>query len=69
MLSLKKWLVKNKFSFIGVIAGAVLGYLYWNIVGCSRGTCTITSNPINSTLYGAFMGFLVAGIFKTNKIK
>jgi hypothetical protein len=27
----------------------------------------ITSKPINSTLYGALMGFLVAGIFTKNE--
>jgi hypothetical protein len=40
------------------------GFLYWKFVGCSNGTCMITSKPINSSLYGALMGFLVAGIFK-----
>ena len=69
MLSLKKWLTKNKFSFMGAIVGAVLGYLYWNFVGCSSGTCAITSRPINSTIYGALMGFLIVGMFKTDKTK
>ena len=69
MLTLKKWLAKNKFSFIGAIVGAVLGFLYWNFVGCSSGTCAITSSPINSTIYGALMGFLVVGMFKTDKTK
>ncbi len=69
MLSLKKWLAKNKFSLIGAIVGAVLGYLYWNFVGCSSGTCAITSSPVNSTIYGALMGFLIVGMFKTDKKK
>lgn len=69
MLSLKKWVVKNKFSFIGAIAGAVLGFLYWNFVGCSSGTCAITSSPVNSTIYGTLMGVLIGGIFKTDKTK
>lgn len=69
MLTLKKWLTKNKFSLIAAIIGAVLGYLYWNFVGCSSGTCAITSSPINSTIYGALMGFLIVGIFKTDKAK
>jgi hypothetical protein len=69
MLTLKKWLAKNKFSLIGAVVGAVLGYLYWNFVGCSSGTCAITSRPVNSTIYGAIMGFLIVGIFKSDKIK
>ena len=55
---------KYKRDLIGISLGAVAGFLYWKFVGCSSGTCMITSKPINSTLYGAVMGFLVAGIFK-----
>ena len=55
---------KYKRDLIGITLGAVAGYLYWKLVGCSNGTCMITSKPINSSLYGALMGFLVAGIFK-----
>jgi hypothetical protein len=59
---------KYKRELIGITLGALSGFLYWKFVGCSSGTCMITSKPINSTLYGALMGFLVAGIFtKENK--
>ena len=58
---------KHKRDLIGITLGAVAGFLYWKFVGCSSGTCMITSKPINSTLYGAVMGFLVAGIFKKDK--
>jgi hypothetical protein len=57
---------KNQGSLIGIIIGAIAGWLYWNFVGCSSGTCAITSKPINSTLYGALMGYLVAGVFQKN---
>lgn len=42
----------------GFIGGAVLGYLYFYYIGCASGTCAITSNPYNSTLYGAVMGLV-----------
>ena len=58
---------KYKRDLIGIIIGAIAGFLYWKFVGCSSGTCMITSKPINSTFYGALMGFLVAGIFKKDK--
>ena len=58
---------KYKRDLIGITLGAVAGFLYWKFIGCSSGTCMITSKPINSTLYGAVMGFLVAGIFKKQK--
>jgi F0F1-type ATP synthase assembly protein I len=58
---------KYKRDLIGITLGAVAGFLYWKFIGCSSGTCMITSKPINSTLYGAVMGYLVAGIFKKEK--
>ncbi len=56
--------IKNKLLFIGLIAGAVGGYLYYHYVGCASGTCPITSRPLNSTLYGAAMGGLFFSLFK-----
>ena len=46
-------------TFIGVILGAVAGYLYYLNIGCESGTCVITSKPLNSTLYGGLMGGLI----------
>ncbi|MBT0549038.1 DUF6132 family protein [Riemerella anatipestifer] len=54
----------HKLSIVGAIIGAVSGYLYWKFVGCSTGTCAITSKPINSTLYGGIMGALFLSLFK-----
>ena len=53
---------------IGIVVGAIAGYLYYFYVGCASGTCAITSKPLNSTLYGALMGGLVFNMFvKTPK--
>ena len=59
--------IKNKLVFIGLIAGAAGGYLYYYYVGCASGTCPITSRPFNSTLYGAVMGGLLFSLFKKEK--
>lgn len=48
---------------IGIIVGAIAGYLYYYYVGCTSGTCSITSRPFNSSLYGALMGGLVFNMF------
>lgn len=50
---------------IGIVIGAVAGYLYYFYVGCASGTCAITSKPLNSTLYGALMGGLLFNMIIT----
>lgn len=60
---------KNILIFIGLLTGAIGGFLYWKFVGCNSGTCVITSRPINSTAYGALMGGLVFSMFKIDKSK
>ncbi|MDD2798146.1 MAG: DUF6132 family protein [Bacteroidales bacterium] len=45
---------------VGVIIGGVVGYLYYRFIGCSSGTCPITSNKFSSIIYGGFMGYLIA---------
>jgi len=50
----------NRMVFAGV-AGAIAGYAWYRAVGCSTGTCPLTSNPYISTLYGAVMGLLITG--------
>ena len=54
----------NKLTVIGILIGAIGGYLYYHYVGCASGTCPITSKPVNSTFYGAVMGSLFFNIFK-----
>ena len=54
---------------IGVIVGAISGYLYYKYVGCASGTCRITSKPINSTLYFALVGGLLFNMFVKDKKK
>jgi hypothetical protein len=53
----------------GVIVGAIAGYLYYHYIGCVSGTCSITSKPLNSTLYGSLMGGLLFNLFVKEKKK
>lgn len=67
--------MKNLFNYKWLVAGLVIGatggYLYYYFIGCTSGTCPITSRPLNSTLYGALMGALLFANFQapvsTNK--
>ncbi len=57
--------LKHKWFFLAAVGGAIAGFFYWQQIGCLSGACAITSSPVNSTLYGALFGWLVAGLFKT----
>jgi hypothetical protein len=60
--------IKEHFlTIIGILIGSLGGYAYYFFVGCASGTCAITSNPLNSTLYGAMMGGLLFSAFKKSK--
>lgn len=48
---------------IGIVVGTIAGYLYYFYIGCASGTCSITSKPLNSSLYGALMGGLIFNMF------
>jgi hypothetical protein len=45
---------------LGALIGAVIGFLYYKVVGCPTGSCPITKSPLRSTIYGAFLGLMVA---------
>jgi hypothetical protein len=66
---MKKWFNNNRLYLAGCLLGAIGGYLYWRNIGCSSGSCIITSKPVNSSLYGALLGGLVGGMFKQDKKK
>lgn len=52
---------------VGALLGASAGFLYWYFIGCSSGTCPITSSPVVSSIWGAVMGGLILDMFKPKK--
>jgi hypothetical protein len=58
----KEMLKSRRFwkPFLGVALGGAAGFLYYHFIGCSSGSCAITSNPVMSTVWGGLLGlFLV----------
>lgn len=51
-----KWFRRVFFTMLGGLAG--FGYYYF--IGCSTGTCPITSNPFTSIMYGAVVGLVLS---------
>ncbi|MEL7623205.1 MAG: DUF6132 family protein [Clostridiales bacterium] len=49
---------------IGIAIGALVGYfVFYRLIGCSGGTCPITSNPYTSIIYGSVLGALLSAQF------
>jgi hypothetical protein len=61
---MKAFIAKYKFTLLGIVVGAIGGFMYYYFVGCASGTCPITSKPFNSTLYWALMGALLFSSFE-----
>jgi len=64
-----KLILNHKLTIIGILIGAVGGYAYYYFVGCASGTCSITSKPLNSALYGALIGGVLFSSFEKKKLK
>jgi hypothetical protein len=67
------WKTMKKYSnillkrFLPVLAGAVVGYMYYYYIGCNNGHCPISSDPLISTVYGGVIGLLIAIPAKSKK--
>ena len=46
------------------VIGGGLGFAYYKFIGCSSGTCPLTSHPVVSSVYGAVLGALIATSFR-----
>lgn len=66
---MRNFFVKYKSYLIGIVLGALGGFLYWRFIGCNSGTCPITSTWHNSAGYGALIGALLANSSKKDDKK
>lgn len=53
----KKW----RRPILFTAGGALVGLVYYALVGCPTGTCAITSNPFNTMVYTGLIGLLLSG--------
>ena len=65
---MKKKLKKILRPLLFTAGGALAGLIYYYAVGCSSGSCVITSspitsNPLSSMLYLGLAGLLLSGAF------
>ncbi len=58
------FLKKHILVISGMIIGGIGGFLYYFYIGCSSGTCPISSNPYISVGYGSLLGYLLFDMFK-----
>jgi hypothetical protein len=61
MQNIMEFLKSKKFlkPFLGIVAGGLAGFLYFQFVGCNTGSCPITSHSYNTIIFGGLMGYLV----------
>jgi len=45
---------------IGAVVGGLIGFGVYRFIGCSSGTCPITSSPWLSTIFGVVLGAMLA---------
>ena len=50
-----KWFKLGLYGFLGLTAG----FAYYYFIGCTGGSCPITSNPYISSAYGLGAGLLL----------
>ena len=55
----KVWLIPLLFT----VGGTLVGLAYYYFVGCTTGSCAITSTPLSSMAYMGLMGWLLSGVF------
>lgn len=46
-------------SLIAILVGGAAGFLYYYFIGCSSGSCAITSSPYASVAFGGFFGYFL----------
>ncbi len=62
---MKNFLAKHRFRILFTLIGLLCGLGYWHFIGCTSGTCPITSHWHTMGGYGTIMGYLVGDIINS----
>jgi hypothetical protein len=59
--NLKEFIKSKNFlrPLVGILVGGIAGFMYYYLVGCSSGTCSITSSPYASIGWGSMLGLFI----------
>jgi len=57
---------KKNIIIIGIVLGIIAGYAYWSFIGCSSGSCGMTSTWYGSSLVGGAVGYFIGDSIKLN---
>jgi hypothetical protein len=55
---MKQFLYNHRYLFVIMLLGMTGGYFYWRFIGCTSGSCPITSNWYSSVAVGGIFGYL-----------
>jgi len=66
--NVKNWILTHKVAIVIAFIGAIVGYFYWNFIGCASGNCGITANWYTSIAFGLIIGWLI-GDMANDKIQ
>ena len=50
---------KHKYGILLIVPGIIVGFFYWKYVGCTSGTCSLTSNWQLTLLFGGLVGYFI----------
>ena len=48
----------------GILVGGLVGFANYRFIGCTSGSCPLTSHPVISTLFGMVVGGFIGGSFR-----
>lgn len=68
LLTTNKCMKTTTMLLILTFIGLLTGYGYYHFFGCTS-NCSISSSPVNSTLYGGVIGVLLGLSFKKDNQK